>query len=200
MTPSTLLTHLRLTTLKLELWVFSRNHPTIWGPPPATQVYKRTHTRGRVRLGYLIAPCLFFALFTGAGFTQPVQTEQANGAQSPKTLDQMETDRKIREIENMLDSADFAVDKFVNSRIADVNYQCMRAFPDPRYCSCIANNLFTSLDFREYVGILLIEKDKITQQELDDETSSQIDHIYELREKCALTSGSATGGLKKGSD
>src|SRR6185312_9263077 len=105
-------------------------------------------------------------------------------AQSLEQLDQRaHADRAI----DLLNQLQAQVDEQAHA----TNYECLKAFGNGAFCSCLSSNLPVAFSFADYIAVVTKSKESNGYAKLDTDTKRAYDAVPSVREKCVAQGKSA---------
>ena len=118
------------------------------------------------------------------------KTESVDGIDFTPDDDEGSQGPKLNDIERMeaFDDAISTLDKAKAAIEADgknFSTQCLKAFGNKTFCSCIANNRPSGIDFVRYIAITITPKSNPTYHQLPKGTKALIDKTIKARDLCA---------------
>jgi hypothetical protein len=98
-------------------------------------------------------------------------------AQSLEQLDQRAHADKALDLLNQLQAQ-------VDERAHATNYECLKAFGNSAFCSCLSSSLPVAFSFADYIAIVTHSKEANGYARLDADTKRAYDAVPSVREKC----------------
>jgi len=83
-----------------------------------------------------------------------------------------------------LDDLQSAVESAVNKIVRDKRSQCLRAFSDPDFCTCLSEELPVGASFVNYVRVVTTTKEALGYARLSKDDMQAVDTIIAARETC----------------
>lgn len=127
---------------------------------------------------FLSTPVLAEEARTKAGQLREKQAigDETGKKEELKTIDQLEHEQ-------------FMLDGSLLERLGratrSMELQCMKAFPNERFCRCLASQMPMVLTMTQYTAITTSAREDIGYGEMSDDEKKVIDITIEAREKCA---------------
>jgi len=75
--------------------------------------------------------------------------------------------------------------ELVNNASNDRLMGCLKAFPNPEYCECLAEQLPVLVSIHQYVAIVTTTKSDLNYGELSNDDRRTVDTVRDARDQCA---------------
>lgn len=95
----------------------------------------------------------------------------------PATLEEMDTTGRLDDLQSAVEAA-------INKVVRAKRSQCLRAFGDPDFCTCLSEELPVGASFANYVRVVTTAKEDLAYAGLSKDDKQAVDNIIAAREAC----------------
>ncbi|WP_413569181.1 hypothetical protein ACLWBD_00470 [Bdellovibrio sp. HCB117] len=117
------------------------------------------------------------------------KTESVDGIDFTPDEDSSSTSPKLKDIERT-EAFDDAIDKIKKAKVAietmskNFHTQCLKAFGNDVFCSCVTENRPSGVDFVRYIAFTITPKEDGGYNQLTKDARALIDKTIQARDKC----------------